>query len=71
MPAIDTTLSDADMVYLELTAKHAPAELGTEEYGKKVLALLDMYNTSQANLDLLREEVVSTCDSLSEALGII
>lgn len=33
-------LTDADRTYLELTAKHAPHELGTEAMAKSILLLL-------------------------------
>lgn len=36
-----SAVSDADLTYLELTAKHCPAELGTEANAKRILTLLE------------------------------
>ena len=54
------TISDAELTYLELTAKHAPHELGTEANARLILLLLAhnaRLSDEQTEVESLQDEV--------------
>ena len=50
-------ITNADLTYLELTAKHAPQELGNEKYAKLILALIDFYEENESEVVRLADEI--------------
>ena len=54
------TFTDAELIYLELTAKHAPHELGTEAHARLILRLLEAHNSKSdqaEEIEALQDEV--------------
>jgi FtsZ-binding cell division protein ZapB len=47
----DIKLNDADLIYLELTAKHAPQELGSQHFADCILQLIQLCAEQEEELD--------------------
>lgn len=66
---MEQMLTEADINYLELTAKHSPKDLGTEENARKVLMLLSELNvlpSYQDSIEHLESEVELLKDELMD-----
>ncbi len=74
-------ISDAELTYLELTAKHAPHELGTENNARLILllleenaTLLDEYVCVEDLQDQLKDanaEIESLSDEIDELVQTV
>ena len=67
--AFTSNLSDTELCYLELTAKHAPQGLGTADAGRMILLLLEenaRLLDEQVCAQDLQAELDAECEHVSE-----